>query len=237
MKIQRACIIVGVLLLCGCAKSNKTIIRMQHMETGVQNPTTIEELKTAIVKYQDRIADIQLANGQIGVWYKLLGTRYLDNKMYGEALKAFQKAVEFYPANQNLYYYVGVCAGWMSKAALDYDATGSNAARLHYQDLAESAYLRALELEPRYVRALLGLSMLYVYETNESEKAVPLLEKLLSIDTKNIDAMFVLAAAYYGSSRAEDAVATCDRIIAATKSADRKQQAEQLKRAILEKSY
>ena len=93
-----------VLALCSCAKSNKTIIRMQHIEEGVASPTTIEELKDAISKYEERAADIQLAHSQIGIWYKILATRYLDKKMYGEALKNFQTALEYYPDNQNLYY-------------------------------------------------------------------------------------------------------------------------------------
>ena len=97
---------------CG-GVSNKTIIRHQKMEEGVDSPTSIEELKDAIKKYQERVADVQLAQSQIGIWYKILGTRYLDNKMYGEALKTFQEALTYYPDNQNLYYYVGVCAGYM----------------------------------------------------------------------------------------------------------------------------
>ena len=36
-----------------------------------------------------------------------------------------------------------------------------------------------------------------VYELDETEKAIPLLEKLLTIETKDVDAMFVLARAYY----------------------------------------
>ena len=110
--------------LCSCSKSNKTIIRLQHIEEGVSSPNTIEELKDAISKYEERVADIQLANSQIGIWHKILATRYLDKKMYGEALKSFQKALEYYPDNQNLYYYVGLCAGYMSHASMDFDADG-----------------------------------------------------------------------------------------------------------------
>ena len=82
-------IICGVfsLLLLSCGVSNKSIKRNQELEENVSNPTTIEELKEAIEKYQQRVADIQMANSQIGIWYKILGTRYLDQKMYGEALK------------------------------------------------------------------------------------------------------------------------------------------------------
>ena len=169
-----------VLVSCG-GVSNKTIIRHQKLEEGVESPTTIEELKDAIKKYQERVADVQLAQSQIGIWYKILGTRYLDNKMYGEALKAFQEALTYYPDNQNLYYYVGVCAGYMSHAALDYNASGTNEVKYNYLKLAEEAYLRAIAIEDRYVRALYGLGVLYVFELDEPEKAIPHLEKMKSM--------------------------------------------------------
>ena len=100
-------VLISILLFFvffGCSvRSNKTIIRMQKMEEGVSSPTTEAELKDAIKKYQDRVNDIQLANAQVGIWYKILATRYLDSKMYGEALKNFQIAIQYYPENQNFH--------------------------------------------------------------------------------------------------------------------------------------
>lgn len=229
-------IISLILVSCG-GVSNKTVIRHQKMEEGVDNPTTIEELKDAIKKYQERVADVQLAQSQIGIWYKILGTRYLDNKMYGEALKAFQEALTYYPDNQNLYYYVGVCAGYMSHAALDYNARGSNEIKYNYLKLAEEAYLRAIAIEDRYVRALYGLGVLYVFELDEPEKAVPYLEKAISIDTKNLDTMFVLARAYYSSYEFDKSIAMYDKIIETTKSDDTKKTAEENKKIVLDASY
>ena len=173
-----------VFVLCGCTKSNKSIQRLQKLEEGIDHPTSEEELKAAIAKYQTRVADNQLADTQVGVWYKMLAVRYLDAKMYGQALDYFQKAIQFQPTNQNLYYYVGLCAGYMAKASLDYSAKGevTTAEKYNYLKLAESAYLRAIELEPKYGRALYGLGILYVFELDMSEKAIPHLEKLLSFD-------------------------------------------------------
>ena len=65
----------------GCGVSNKRIIRLQKIEEGVRNPTSIQELTAAIAKYDERIADLQLSQQQVGIWYKILGTRYFDNKM------------------------------------------------------------------------------------------------------------------------------------------------------------
>lgn len=234
-----AAVVSACLVLCGCqGKSSKTIIRLQKMEENVQSPTTIDELKDAIKKYQDRVLDIQLANSQIGIWYKMLATRYLDAKMYGEALKAFQTAIQYYPANQNLYYYVGVCAGYMAKASLDYNATGATSTeKFNYLKLSESAYLRAIEIEPRYVRSLYGLGVLYVFELDQCEKAIPYLETALDVETKNTDIMFVLARAYYVQGEYDKAVVLYDRIISITRSDTKKKEAEANKKIVLDTSY
>lgn len=223
--------------ICSCGVSNKSVKRQQLLEEGVENPTTIEELQDAISKYQERVADIQLANSQIGIWYKILGTRYLDSKMYGEALKAFQSALQYYPDNQNLYYYVGVCAGYMSHAALDFSGNGKTEEKYNYLKLAEEAYLRAVQIEDRYVRALYGLGVLYVFELNEPEKAIPHLEKLLSIDSKNIDAMFVLARAYYCEDEFDKSTVMYDKIIETTQSPEIKANAEDNKKVVLNAAY
>ena len=220
-----------------CGVSNRSILRYQKLEEGVSNPTTVDELKDAIKKYGERAADIQLANGQIGIWYKILGTRYIDQKMYGEALKCFQEALKFYPDNQNLYYYVGVCAGYMSHSAMDFGASGSSEVKYNYLKLAEEAYLRAISIEDRYVRALYGLGVLYVFELDEPEKAIPHLEKALTIDTKNIDAMFVLARAYYSTYEFDKSAQVYDKIIATTKSAQTKATAEENKKIVLDAAY
>lgn len=230
-------ILTCLFLFSSCGISNKRIIRMQKMEEGVGSPTTIEELKTAIEKYDARIADLQLSQSQVGIWYKILGTRYLDNKMYGEALKAFQSALQYYPDNQNLYYYVGICAGYMSHTALDYNATGNMEQKYNYLKLAETAYLRAIEIEPRYSRALYALSVLYVYELDEPAKAIPYLEKVLDIEKKHTDAMFVLARAYYSTYEFDKAVEMYDKIISVTTSDKKKADAEANKKIVLDASY
>lgn len=232
-----AVVVFAVLTLCGCAKSSKTIIRMQKMEEGVASPTTIDQLREAIKKYQDRVADVQLAQAQVGIWYKMLGTRYLDNKMYGEALQAFQKAISFYPDNQNLFYWVGVSAGYMAASALDYDATGSTEKKYNYLKLAESAYLRAIEIDPRYVRALYGVAVIYLAYLDEPEKAIGHLEAALEIEKRNTDAMFRLAEAYYRTYEFDKAVAQYDRIISLTKDEKRKSLAEQNKKTVLDAAY
>ncbi len=236
-----ACVsaMVGIaLVLSSCGGTNaKTIKRMQQLEEGVSSPTTEAELKAAIQKYQTRVEDMVLANQQIGIWYKMLGSRYLDNQMYGEALEAFRMATTYYPANQNLYYYVAVCAGYMANQSLDYSATGSTAQKFNYLKLAESAYLEALKIDPKYARALYGIGVLYIFELDEPGKAIPYLETLAEVEKRNVDGMFLLANAYYQTFEFEKAMAVYDKIISTTTSDEKKAQAEANKRQVLEAAY
>ena len=231
--------LIGIaLVLSSCSGTNaKTIKRMQQLEEGVSSPTTEAELKAAIQKYQTRVEDMGLANQQIGIWYKMLGSRYLDNQMYGEALEAFRMATTYYPANQNLYYYVAVCAGYMANQSLDYSATGSTAQKFNYLKLSESAYLEALKIDPKYARALYGIGVLYIFELDEPGKSIPYLETLVEVEKRNVDGMFLLANAYYQTFEFEKAMAVYDKIISTTTSDEKKAQAEANKRQVLEAAY
>jgi tetratricopeptide (TPR) repeat protein len=239
MKVSKAIAafaITGVLFV-SCGPNANQIRRTQQLEEGVSNPTSIAELTDAIGKYQGRVEDIINAEIRIGTWYKILGTRYLDNKMYDKALETFRTAIEYYPMNQNLYYYVGVCAGYMAKSALDYEGTGKHIDRDSYYALAESAYLRAIEIQPDFGRPLYGLSVLYVFELNKPDKAVPLLEKLLTVEKRNLDAMFILARAYYSTGNSDGAIEMYDQILAQTKSDAHKTDAQANKDRILKEGY
>ena len=125
----------------------------------------------------------------------------------------------------------------MSHTAMDFDGTGNHEKRYNYLKLAENAYLEAIRLEDRYVRALYGIGVLYVFELEEPEKAIPHLEKLLTIDTKNIDAMFVLARAYYSSFEFEKSINMYDTIINTSKSNETIASAEENKKIVLEAAY
>src|SRR5574344_1011635 len=230
-------IVVTVILITSCSPSMKSIKRMEKMEEGVGSPTTKEEYEQAIKKYEKRAMHLVSTDSQEGIWYKILGTRYLDQKMYGQALQAFQKAIAFYPDNANLYYYVGVCAGYMANASLDFNATGNFDQKANYLKLSESGYLRALELNEKYYRAMYGIGVLYVFEMDESGKAIPYLEKYLQTQTKETDAMFVLARAYYTNYEFDKAVALYDKIIKINPNKEKVSEAEANKKIALDAQY
>lgn len=233
------------LFLAGCdTASSRSIKRMQALEEGVSSPTTQAEIQDAIKKYEKRVEDIVLAQEQVGLWYKMLGSRYIDDavvnkdaKMYGEALKAFQKAVEYYPANPNLYYWVGVSAGYVAKASLDFSASGSAIEKYNYLKLSESAYLRAIELQPQYPRALYGLGVLYLFELDEPEKAVPYMETYVATQKSDTDGKFLLARAYYSTYEFQKAVDLYDDIIKTSKSDQKRREAENNKKLALDALY
>ncbi|MBR7063767.1 MAG: tetratricopeptide repeat protein [Treponema sp.] len=238
MKNKMFSILFFLLLFFSCSKnSSVSVKRMQRMEENVRNPTTIDEYKDAILKYEKRIADIETASSQVGVWYKILGSRYLDQKMYGEALKCYEKALEYYPDNQNLYYYVAVCAAYMSHASLDFDAENRFEKQQNYLLLSETAYLRALAIDERYTNALYGLAILYVFQLDKSRDAIPYLEKLLTIDKGHTDAKMLLANAYYRVQEKQKAADVYGDVVKTTKNKETKKAAEQNRKQVLDELY
>lgn len=228
-----------VTMLTGCKSSGKDVLkkRIERMESTSSNPVSLEEIEAAIKEYNKEAEEISQKHSQVGMWYKVVGLKYLDKKMYGKAMENFQEALKYYPDNANLYYYVGNCAGYLGNSSLDFEATGSYEQMENYYALSEKAYLRALAIDDRYAYALYGISVLYVYQLNQPEDAIPHLEKLLTIDTKNIDGMFVLANAYYLTRNYDKATEMFDKIIASTKSDKTKQQAEANKKQVLDEAY
>ena len=209
MKIKALFLVLCVILFASC-NDKRFIQRLQEHEEGVSNPTTEADLKDAIKKYSRRIDDIMVASERVGIWYRMLGTRYLDKKMYKNALECFQKAIEFYPENQNLYYKVGVCAAFMAKNSLEFEEDGLEE---KYYRMAVKAYKRAIELDQNYSKAIYALSVLYVFELGTPAEAIPLLEKAIDGKMKPLEELFLLGRAYFMVGENEKAIATFQRIV------------------------
>ncbi|AGT44590.1 tetratricopeptide repeat protein [Treponema pedis] len=209
----------------GCNYNNR-IKRLQELEEGVSRPTTEEELKEAIKKYERRVEDIIIAEGRIGIWYKILGSRYMDQKMYKKALTCFQSALEYYPENQNLFYQTGLAASLVAKNALDFDLSGTDIEKKRYYALAVSSYTRAIEIDPKYSKAVYALSVLYLFELNKPYEAIPLLESVVEREQKPIQHLLLLGRAYYVTGSNEKAVEMYEKVISLTSSAEKKAEAE-----------
>lgn len=241
MKIKSvlAVVLSSVVLFASCSPTYNSVKRMQKLEEGVSNPTTKEELEEAIKKYEARAMDLVLTEAQSGMWYKLLGTRYLDERMYRKAYDAFRQAILYYPDNAHLYYYIAICAGYIANSELDFDAKGDieTAERANYLKFSESAYLRALEIDPKYYRAMYGIGVLYVFELDRPADAIPYLERFLDIQKRDSDAMFVLARAYYQTYQFDKAVVLYDQIIALNPNAEKTAEAKANRKVVLDAQY
>lgn len=225
------------LIFASCARTYSSLRQLEALEEGAPNPTTVEELENAIKKYDERAEDLVLTEGQVGIWYKILGLRYLDRQMYGKALECFRTALTYYPSNANLYYYVGLCAGYLANTSMDYDAEGPSGSfaiqKMNYLRLSESAFLSALRADPECYEAMYGIGVLYVFELGEPEQAVSHLEKFIAAEPEDINAMFVLARAYYSTYQFDKAVALYDRIIELSPSESLVREAEANKSQVL----
>ena len=199
-------------------------------------PNTIEGLRQAIALYEAQIERNVQEAAQTGVYWKILAIRLSDRGMHRDALDAFERAVQFTPEDPTLYYLIGDSASVVAASTLGFSGN-SGTEKDHYAQLAESAYLRAIQLDPAYPRPRLGLGILYTFDQNRAAEAVPHLERYIELAPNDVKGMFVLARAYFMTEDYDRAVGLYDRIIARTKDAKVKSEAQNNKDTIRNLMY
>ncbi len=232
---------LAVLLICaavGCKPQGENYLdRLLDLDSygfkGQKPPlNTVEDLKKAIEENRAEVERKVKAAQNLGVYYKMLALKYIDNEMYGLSLEALTRAIAIYPENPQLFYYAAVSSARLAKA----DVTKPKEAT-DLLSQAEAYYKRAIALDPAYVNAMYGLAVLYAIELARLEDAEPLLNQVLSREKKNLDAMFLLARVYYQRGRPEEALELYNRIIDANPPERIKSQAEANKKKIEEELY
>jgi tetratricopeptide (TPR) repeat protein len=203
---------------------------------GGGTPSTVEGLRTAIAAYEERIEQHVKDAAQTGVYWKILASRLQDKGLHLEALDALERALDYYPGDAALHYMTGVSAGYAGKSAHDFPG-GEAGPRDRYFRLAEEAYLRAIELDGRYLRPRYGIAVLYLFELGRPAEAVPHLRAYLEISTRDVDAMFLLARACYMTGEEEEALRLYERIIGATRDPDKRREAENNRQLIMERRF
>ncbi|MDR1302598.1 MAG: tetratricopeptide repeat protein [Treponema sp.] len=197
-------------------------------------PTTIQGLREVIALYEAKIEQQVKDGAQTGVYWKILATRLQDRGLHSEALDALERAIYYTPAEPTPHYLRGVSAGIVAKSSYGSSETGGgDNLRMRYFELAEKAFLRAIELDERYARPRYGVGVLYVFELDRPEEAIPHLERYVELAKNEVDGMFILARAYYMTSRYEGAVDLYDRILKLTKDPKKRSDAEQNKAVVL----
>ena len=182
---------LAMMLLGGCTKENKE--RLERMLTWEGRDTRSEvpeeriaELRETLAEYQDELDRKVKAGMEVGVYYRTLGTEYMNLEMYGLALEAFKEAVFYLPASGSLHYQAGICAAQMAKASVD------QAERAEYLRQAELYYLRALELAPRDWDAAYALGVLYYFELENPLEAERVLAPIAAGSPENYRARMLL---------------------------------------------
>jgi tetratricopeptide (TPR) repeat protein len=192
--------------LAGCARVDRdeaVVDQLVEMEGGADREVSlqrVEEIRREVRRYRREVDRTVDAAGQLGVYYKMLAVEYMRGTMYGEAYDALEQAIAIQPENPILFYYSAVCAARMGKAQVISED------RLRWLDRSEALYRRAVILDPGYAAALYGLSVLYVFELDRPGEAEALLERLLAVESKDIDGRFLLARVYYSLGKLENAI-------------------------------
>jgi tetratricopeptide (TPR) repeat protein len=220
----------AVLCLAACGRDRDAYLeplkRTEPGEGAKLSDRQIEELKAGIRKYRAEVDRKVRATQQLGIYYRMLALRYINLQMYQPAYEALEQARAIYPENAVLFYYSAVCAARLSQAQVE------GARRSEWLERSERLYRRAIALDPDYPGALYGLAILYVFELDRTQEAVPLLEHLLEKQKSNTDALFLLANVYYRLRRPDKALVLYDRLLRLSLPAEKRQEAQANKRRI-----
>ena len=187
-------------------------------------PETIEGLRQAIALYEDQIERNVREGAQTGVYWKILATRLADKKLHNDALVALEKAIYFNSDDPVLFYLTGVSAANVGKSKVGFSPDARREMEQNYT-LAENSYLRALEIDITYTKAMYALAVLYVFELDRPQDSIVYLERYLQLQPSDVSAMFVLARANFMIENFSQAVEIYDRIVSRTKDQKVKEEA------------
>ncbi|MCL2174646.1 MAG: tetratricopeptide repeat protein [Treponema sp.] len=219
------------------ARTNKELTkRMAELSPHGGPPETIEGLRRAIALYEDQIERNVREGAQTGVYWKILATRLADRKMHNDALDALERAIHFNTEDPILYYLTGVSAGSVAKSIVGFSVNAERD-RERYLSLAEKSYLRALELDITYTRAMYGLAVLYAFELNRPQDAIVQLERYMQILPSDIPAMFVLARSRFMLGELRSASEIYERIAERTRDKKVREEALNLRDTVQERLY
>jgi tetratricopeptide (TPR) repeat protein len=135
-------------------------------------------------------------------------------------------ALRYNAEDPTLFYLTGVSAGIVAKSSLDFPRPEERGSRREqYFGLSERAYLRAIELDKAYAKPRYALGVLYSFELDRPEEAIPHLSRYLELMPRDVDGMFVLARAYYMTGQYVEAIDLYDRILVTTRDAKKQEEA------------
>ena len=178
-------------------------------------PETIEGLRAAIAQYEEQIERHVKDGAQTGIYWKILGMRLAERGMHRDALDAYERAIRFNTDDPVLFFRTGESALAVAASSLGFSPNFNE--REHFMNLAESSFLRSVQLDSAYARPRLSLGILYTVHLDRPSEAIPHMERYLELAPNNVWGMSVLARAYYMAGNNSRAIEMYDRIITRTK--------------------
>ncbi|HID94355.1 MAG TPA: tetratricopeptide repeat protein [bacterium (Candidatus Stahlbacteria)] len=180
----------------------------------------LEEYDKAIAQFKEEIK----ANPNNASAYVWLGRAYVATKQFEEACKSFDKAKEISPSRMDKdfkkqpYYYWAIYfnAGashmkmkdWemarkrlVQASVLEPDTTTTYISlawvyrNLNQRDSVIASYKKIIELAPQNINARVDLARYYMDEQNY-RAAIPVLQKIVELDSTNSDAFYLLGVCY-----------------------------------------
>ncbi len=159
----------------------------------------------SINKYKKRIAELEKDPGAstrksfgLSENYFNLGNAYMEKKLFDPAIDAFTKAIENGKRGPSVYYSLGLAYGNKGK-----DIDGSEDL-----DRAEEYFKKALEQDPGYYLAKYSWSFILFYNRGEKEKAVDMMQEVVSARPKYYRARFALGVFYYEMGMIDSSLGT-----------------------------
>jgi len=204
----------------GCQSESESAFRTANKKIGSKNPLDWEK---SIAYYQKSIELEIKARYKLAKAYKKIAKRYLKEAryklndkailektkrnakiqlaaglnefgIYNSAISNLLEAKKIRPVDKDVYYYLGVSYSQLSRVAKSDGQTSV------IRGKAYEVYRQALKIDPRYTKAMYGLSMLYLYD-KQYDAAVKLLNRVIVLKPKGRKAYFALARTYYGQGK------------------------------------
>jgi len=225
-----------VLMLLSCQRNRNTelaerVYDLEQIGSSPEEPEKIKEIRKEINRWEKELNDAITAGKNIGRYYRTLGLKFLDYKMFAPARDSFSKALEITPENARLYYYRAVS---ISRLAISRDNAEEGQEELL---LAEKDYLRAVSLEPKFMPPYYSLAILYIYELARPFEAEPYLDKYLSVERSDGRALLLYGQLLEQMGQAEKAMDQYTKLLALSGYTEEKQQAETYLQRIREESF
>ena len=188
-------------------------------------PRTIDDLVTAIALYEEQIERHVRDAAQTGAFWKILGIRLAEQGMHRDAIYAFERAIHFNADDPSLFFRLGESASVVAASVLEFPG-GPVSERDGYFRLAESAFLRAIDMDVTNGRPRLSLGVMYTFDLDRPDDAIVQLERYLQISPRDVAAMFVLARAYFMTGQFGHSIELFERILSMSRDPSVRAQAE-----------